>query len=172
MHCLYQAFIYAAHIFPSLLQLWDAFRVLGIKTTQELVVHTLLPLFQFWRCSLKEDILAQDWWARRMFGERAYVYRLKRYHSRLRWDCLYLSINQLWLARERATIRSFLLLAYMISQCRYQLMHLDLRGSLSPLIYLSATKTQSPPPSPGPSVLLPSSTMVIAHASPSYWLSF
>ena len=60
MCCLYQAFIYATHAFPLLLQLSDAFRVLVIKITQELVMHVFLPIFQFWRCALKEIVLAQD----------------------------------------------------------------------------------------------------------------
>ena len=47
MRCPHQVFISAAHAFSPLLQLWDAFRVLGIKTTRELVAYPFLPLFQF-----------------------------------------------------------------------------------------------------------------------------
>ena len=66
MRCLHQGIICAAHVFLPLLQLWDAFQVLGIRTTRKLVAHALLPLFQFWKCALEKDVPAQDWWARRM----------------------------------------------------------------------------------------------------------
>ena len=94
------------------------------------------------------------------------IYQLERHKLRLEWDCLCLSIDQSWLARKQATIQSFSLSAYTISRCRYQSMHLNLRGCLSPPTQLSATNTQSSPPSPGPLVLFLSSTAVITYAFP------
>ena len=58
------------------------------------------------------------------------------------------------------------MLTYTISQCRYQSMHLDLRGSSSPPTQSSATKTQSPPLSAGLPVPLLSSTAVATYALP------
>ena len=112
IRCSHQAFICAAHAFPLLLQFWDVLRVLAIKTTWELVIYVLFEIFQFWRCILKENVLAQDWWARKILKER--TYRLERHESRLGRDYLCLLIGQSWLARKRATIWSFSLSSYTI----------------------------------------------------------
>ena len=139
-----QVFVCARHVFPPLFQLWNALWVFGFKTTQELVMHVFLPILQFWKYLPKENIPVQDWWARRMLRKR--TYQLERHESRLGRDCLCLLIGQSLLVWKRAIIRSFLLLAYTISQCRYQSMHLASRIFFTPLNSMLATETQFSPP--------------------------
>ena len=93
------------------------------------------------------------------------TYQLERHELRLGRDCLCLTIDQTWLVREQATIQSFSSSAYKISKCRYQSIHLNVRGSLFPPTQSSTTKTQSSPLSPGPLVSLSSLTAVTTYAS-------
>ena len=58
MHCPHQVPICAAHMFPLLLQLWNALYS-GIKITQKLATHVLSPL-KFCRCAPEEGVSAQN----------------------------------------------------------------------------------------------------------------